>query len=1455
MRKNRYLNRRIKETRVGVMVRHSFILFLLLLFSKIALQAQVEVNVKVRPDQTDLNAWMLAHQGKLAPEHIAEKAQSYPFLTTALRNQSLTPQPTPQLQGLFTLTFDSQNSEVILTTLRTSGRFEFVELNHTQQLHGTHVYPNPNPIPRPAPVPNDPRISEQWFHDYIHTFDAWNITRGSSDVVIGIIDTGLDYEHPEFDGQLTFNAAEDLNGNGTFDPWPATETRNGITGDFDGVDQDQNGFADDGIGYDFTDQPRSPFGGDYLFPDANPFDDNNHGTLVAGIVGAKADNNEGIAGIAPDCRLMTLRAFSASGAGEDDDIARAIIYAADNGVNILNFSFGDIYPSLTMHEAIKYAYARGVIMVGSAGNGTGDELHYPSNFNEVISVSATAADDDGDEFLWPLSSYGLTVSLSAPGSNILTTVVQDTSGSDPYGFFSGTSTAAPLVTGAAALILAQRGNCSPQQIRGILTASADDISTTGWDHLTGAGRVNLLQALQNVGASNVQLLSPLNDRGTADDTLWVVGTILDPQFTGYGLEYQAGTNGANSWTTLVTGLNRQVLADTLMAWNVSALPEGDYTLRLKVEKSDGSTAEDRIRVVIDRSAPEVEIKIAATAWDNNERGFFIDYRSSDRALVTVKYKSLAATDFEEENYDRFTRNGHFLLTGEELSPGDYAFFLEATNAAGLTGVTPLDTFSFESGYIDQTAFDTTGYSLPFGFYLPSDYDMDGDGLREIVLSEYDSTLSFGPLRIYEYNAGELVQAHEVGLKPILIPKAVANIDADPQLELLCSVNDSLYILQPTQLGAYPTEEQWADEGNGHYAATFGDTDGDGAFELLLKDFEDYFIYEPLPDPSAGFQPSATLEDISPDYQGSVAPRAFVDDLDADGNPDILYGDFDGDFLIYEHQGGANYANTWIDSTDLQKSGTYIETGDFDNNGRPEIFVAAHTSFLRNADFEYDAPYWLLRIFESTGDNQYAEVWREVLYDIDTESYNALAADNLDQDANIEILFSSFPRTYLIDHDGSDYYMRWFFYGGLQTHHAIADLNGNGIKEFTLGLAEDAPFFELNTTYTGPQITANLDGEIEGATTARLFWTDSPNANEYVLWRGEYIPGNTLISRVDSTAQTEYLDTGLTPDTEYLYVLQSKNTTLTPAYSDFSFAILLTPHAKVGVDSVVAVSGQQAVVYFSGPVTARQGDLGKFDLNGSLHPISVIENSAEGNRLLLSFPETFLPGTNILEVDTLFKDAFLGTLDPGNVTVPFDWTPDSSEYVFFTHWEVVSAKEAALYYNLPMDNSVLDPQNYTVAPKGNVIGVTWHGADQTGVKVIVDEVNFGALGAPLSVVVTNVTAQNGAESLEKEGNVATFSDHKEALSEVYVYPNPYRFHNEFEGVRFANLTQTAQIAIFNASGRWVATLQEIDGDGGVAWNLKDSGGVRVKPGIYLFRVTDGGLEGEEQEFIGKFSIAE
>lgn len=1398
--------------------------------------SQIELNVKVKPQTTSeaFLKWGQSHSTLLrlpGMDHLAncQKVQS-------LRSSATKGSPNA-IDQLYSVQFADSDAQPRINALLATGQFEWIEENRTIQTQ--------------TQTPNDPKIDDQWYHSYIETFAAWDSTRGDATVVVGILDTGIDYGHPEFLGQIAVKAAEDRNGNGMFEPWPDSLTISGVTGDFDGIDQDGNGYTDDVIGWDFTDQPRSPFGGDYLFEDADPMDDNNHGTLVAGIVAAKADNGYGGAGIAPGCKLKIIRAFSANGSGEDDDIARGIVYAADNGIKILNCSFGDIYPSQMMHEAIRYAAAKGVVIIASAGNGTGDNLHYPSNFDEVISVSASALAFGGTtEVLWPLSSYGHAVSLCAPGSNIYAPMVRDTANEEDFDFFSGTSTSAPMVSAAVALLFSQRGECSPQQIRGILTSSADDIGDPGWDHFTGAGRLNIAKALRTVGSSEVQIISPQNDQGSANPEVPIVITALDPQFQTFDLDFMSGIEGTGTWQPILTDQTEQVLHDTVVQWNIAALSDGAYTLRLKMSKTNGTTAEDRIRFVIDHSAPTIELRKVAPAWDNEQRKMLWVYRADDRSMTTLHYRRWAEPVFRAQVNDRITRHGSFLLGIADLQAGGYEYYLSATNEAGLIAQTPLDSFVFSPEFIPLTGFDTLTYSIPMGYYVNATYDFDQDGLLEVAMSEFGNDLSFGETKFYEYNATQFTAADSLTFKPILIPKDVADTDGDGLQELLCSVNDSLYVVEQQASNGYPNAISYSNLDNGLFAARFADADGDGDQAIIAKDFKDYHLLEPAN--GGSFVDATTLVDDSPDYLGSVSPRALVEDFDGDGTKEIVFGDFDGDFLVYEFN-GTGYTRTYLDTTALTKSGSFLTAGDFDGDGVKEFFVAVHTSLNRNEeDFEYEPLYWWLRIFKANGNNQYAVVWEDLLFDVDTEEYNAATAGNLDLDAADELIFTTFPRTYVVDFSAGSYKMDWFHYGDIATQHVIGDFNGNGVGEVAIGRGDKAIFWEKDFSYAGPQTPAYLDGHVVSGSETYIHWSAASNATDYRIWRGPILAsGSILITLIDSTNATDYHDTGLTAGTNYLYVVESKNLALTPEYSPFSYAIVLRPHALGKLDSVVATGPQQGVAYFSVPIHAAPENAQHVLLNDST-TCATLNASGDANRqVLLSFAAPFVVGTNRLTIDSLFWDADRAPLDSLYRSPQFEYAPDSSGQAFFTHWSIENPHQALIAFNYPMTSSVLDPQLYHLEPSGVVTEVTFADAQQKAIIVTVDEAAFGALGYPVSVTLNGGIAQNGAPMRLKSGNVATFSAFKADLTSAYVYPNPFRQHSEFNGIRFANLTRTATVHVYTVSGKKIITLQETDGDGGLEWNMVDLWGDRIVPGTYIFRV-----ESEEQEdFVGKFEVLE
>ncbi|HEX9253230.1 MAG TPA: S8 family serine peptidase, partial [Ignavibacteriaceae bacterium] len=279
-------------------------------------------------------------------------------------------------------------------------------------------------------IPNDSLLSQQWALQKIKAFDAWDITQGADTVLLGIIDKGIDYNHSDLKNKIFINPGE----TGT-DQFGNDKTSNGI-------DDDGNGFIDDYRGWDFTDRVGFPFdstGGDYLGWDNNPFDDQGHGTYITGIAAAQTNNVSGIAGTAPNIKVLNLRAFDPGGYGEEDDVAAAILYAVVMGAKVINMSFGDDAFSYVLRDVIRYAYSQNVVLIASAGNSGSSAPHYPSGYSEVICVGNSTDQD----YVAGSSNFGSTVDLVAPGSLIMTT-----SKNSGYSVISGTSASAPFVSAA-----------------------------------------------------------------------------------------------------------------------------------------------------------------------------------------------------------------------------------------------------------------------------------------------------------------------------------------------------------------------------------------------------------------------------------------------------------------------------------------------------------------------------------------------------------------------------------------------------------------------------------------------------------------------------------------------------------------------------------------------------------------------------------------------------------------------------------------------------------------------------------------------------------------------------------------------------------------------------------------------------------------------------------------------
>ncbi len=305
-------------------------------------------------------------------------------------------------------------------------------------------------------VPNDPyyesRQASYLGPSRLNMPAAWDLAVGRPEIVVAILDTGVDLNHPDLASAIWVNPGEIPD---------------------NGIDDDGNGFVDDVHGWDFADN------------DNLPDDDHGHGTHVAGIVAAGLNNGLGIAGVAGGVTIMPVDVFQ-GGIGTYEDLIRAIVYATDNGAHVINMSLGASSYSRGEEMAVDYAWSRGVVVVAAAGNTARESYHYPAAHDNVIAVAATTAED----YLASFSTRGDFVDVAAPGYRVFSTFR-----GGGYTFMSGTSMAAPHVAGLAALILSRNPGLSPDQVRTIIEATATDLGPTGRDIYFGHGRINAALAL------------------------------------------------------------------------------------------------------------------------------------------------------------------------------------------------------------------------------------------------------------------------------------------------------------------------------------------------------------------------------------------------------------------------------------------------------------------------------------------------------------------------------------------------------------------------------------------------------------------------------------------------------------------------------------------------------------------------------------------------------------------------------------------------------------------------------------------------------------------------------------------------------------------------------------------------------------------------------------------------
>ncbi len=734
-------------------------------------------------------------------------------------------------------------------------------------------YAQPNYRYHPFAVPNDPLFADQYAHQLAQMPEAWDITTGSPKVIVAVIGTGVDVNHPDLKDNIWTQTAE-VRGNRK--------------------DDDGNGYVDDVQGWDFggSDADVYPTGSDYYA---------DHETMVSGIIAARGNNGVGSCGVTWSCKIMPLRVSDDFTSAE---VAGALRYAADNGAQVVNMSFGaDVFGpegDPLVKEAIDYASGKGVLLVAAAGNDDTDRPNYPAAYYNVLAVAATDGEDmrarwqDGAAG----SSFGLWVDLAAPGTEMATCSLDGT-----YSAVDGTSFSSPYVAGVAALLLSQRPDLSAMLVRAILENTSDPTDYSSMDPnlgYLGTGRVNGYRALQGIDTRYPlgEIVEPgprqefSTDANQIPIVVFVSGEAYRLEFKGYGQD---------AWTLVQqTPAGSQDAADGLVHLSMPNPGVGSYVLRLTVTVSGRSH--------VDQGTFGVPPGTVRRGWPASLSG--------DELTYFLFYSSPLCLDVDGDGRP------------EVIQP---AIWESVTDYGNRTYVWNQDGSSV--GQWPQTL---DGYSSPLTSVVG---DIDGDADLEVV-----TVTNGGAVYAWHAEDGRPVSGNWPRLlgywdTQVLSSPVLADLDRDGKSEVLVAILGTFNSLNAIRGDG---SLMWERIHEVHGPISVADMDHDGQLEIALCGYG---------------AATSNIYTYVLDHQGQQIKRwkggsdmgTVIADLDGDDKAEVVFCAEDSVKAVR-----LDGSTLWTTKAPGEFSGSgAISVADLDGDGRKEVFVS---TLVDSDSFEYTLVY-------------------------------------------------------------------------------------------------------------------------------------------------------------------------------------------------------------------------------------------------------------------------------------------------------------------------------------------------------------------------------------------------------------------------------------------------------------------------------------------------------------------
>ncbi len=774
----------------------------------------------------------------------------------------------------------------------------------------------PNYIYYLCRTPDDPDFADQYAHQLIQMEDAWEISTGSSDIVVAVLDTGVDVNHPDLKDNMWVNAAE----------VPGNE-----------LDDDGNGYVDDIHGWNFGgDNNDVTPEGSYVSSVAN------HGTTVAGVIAAVGNNGRGVCGVNWQCSVMALRV---SLNFTTEEAAEGLDYAAANGARVINMSFGgDVFGpegDLVVKTAIDGAYEQGVLLVASAGNSDSSLRHYPAAYPNVMAVAST----NGEDTKTGHSTFGPWVDIAAPGTDIVTT---DLGGE--YLATAGTSFSAPYVAAVGALVLAHRPNLTNVEVRAILENTCDPVYYGDIDPnlgYIGVGRVNAFAALEGADEAYPlgEIVAPRTsqvlpaDGNAVELSLFVHGDSFELDYRPYG---------SSDWTQIAAGA-ASTDPNGLVSLSLADPGQGTWELRLRVLRGDRSHTDRKLFSITAASNQEYWPKPQDAEGEDYSLIYYLgsplcfDVNGDGRNEIIQSSLDLSAGYYGAGAVNIWTEDGNSLpnwpvetayawmsstAVGDIDGDGDY----EVVMASEYDGV--VSAHHLESGQIvDGNWPAAVGGWLGWIAAGPVLADLDGDGDGEVLVALDMESNDTDGLIAMQGDGTYLWQRRYTAQGPI----SAADMDRDGDVEIgLCGLGPGLsraYTFILDNKGQQVA--RW--RGGSPKGTVFVDLDADGKTEMVFCTEEEIMAVHA--DGSTVWK-TRTADPL--DTGGGLS----VGDVDGDGLTEVYVSTLvEADGFLFTRVYALDHKGRLMTGADYPKTvmGSPVRCvpliADIDGDGQKEVIVA------------------------------------------------------------------------------------------------------------------------------------------------------------------------------------------------------------------------------------------------------------------------------------------------------------------------------------------------------------------------------------------------------------------------------------------------------------------------------------------------------------------------------------